>query len=606
MKFYFLPPKYSTLLFLYILSTLLCNAQTQVPISSIYQNLKNDASPTIKKLYQLLNDYYYSKISISQLEKTTTQIPEDIKDRENAIKNMTLSYVKLNDDDFGFYNLRLAVNYAEKLPNNDIIKGIVFAEFGNYLITRETLDLGIEYLRKSIPILEKYKPQDLEGLGFSLENKILRSFQKLDEIDSVKFYIDKVITTAKKYQNKIWLSSAYNNKGYQFYLEKKYDEALASYALAKEALSLTTEEHIIFYENINENIAHVYAEKGKHKEAIEIQNKVIDVRLKYPKLAGISTIKGLIYFADYCRQNNEAQIAFQKFKTVEKIFQLYNIQIENSIDFLQLKMKLSQMSGDIATYQYYYNLLLNKKKDELDNEKLMLVKRKGINKFIKSRNDLFEQQLEIEKLNKSKLQQSLSYRNIIIIGLFVLFSVIGFLIHKYGIYKKKLVIAEKEQLLQRKQILDLENLNLKNNIELKEKDISKVVADNKLRTELKKDFLKKLDQLANLDNQKLKSSLRRLKLELDVTVEQHDKIDLLQNNIDEINTLFETKLREAIPTITQSEIDICSLIRLGYNNTDIANIVNKTPENVRINKFRIKQKASIENMKDFEALIKSF
>jgi tetratricopeptide (TPR) repeat protein len=250
----------------------------QVPFSSIYQNMKGDGSPVIQSVYQLLDKHYRMQLTAKDLAQALNKLPARMSGRERAIKNMALYYTKTDEEDFGFYNLRLAVNDAEALPDNDIVKGIVFAEFGNYLYNRETHDLAIEFMRKSIPILEASKPAGMEGPGYNLENKILRSFKELGESDSVAVYTNKVIDHAKQYRDKIWLSSAYNNKGYRFYEVGRFDSALVYYQLAQSYLNLQEEAHLIFYENINENIAHIHAKKGEYAQALLLLDKVIDTR----------------------------------------------------------------------------------------------------------------------------------------------------------------------------------------------------------------------------------------------------------------------------------------------------------------------------------------
>jgi tetratricopeptide (TPR) repeat protein len=583
-------------LWMAILFTLSSPAQTAPPMSSLYQHLKNDAIPGMQFLYRLLDNYYNNTINAKQLSRELERFGSKLPAREMAIKNMALSYTRTGDDDFGFYNLRLAVNDADALPESDVVKGVVYAEFANYLFARETHDLAIDFFRKSIPILEKNKPAGLEGAGFSLLNKMLRSFTQLGENDSVAVYMDKVISHAAQYQDKLWLSSAYNNKGYRFYEQGRYDSALACYRQAQQYLDTTIVQHLLFYENVNENIAHIHAQQGAYEQAAQLQRKVIETRLQHEGNLP-PAIKGMIYYTNYCAALHTPQAAIALFRQSG-----FPVLTQNP-DYLNLRMKLAQLAGNRQEYLDYFNQLLAREKQKLEADKQLLVSRKGINKYVKSRNEMFEQQLRLEKLQKAKLGQSVLYRNIFIVALALVSGLIGYGIHRQGRFKKQLLEAENEALSQRERILDLKNDNLKNSLELKEKDMAKVVADNKLRTELKKEFLKKLQTLNETDEKKLRSDIRKLRTDLSQTIDHHGKIDLLQHNIDEINIEYEQKLRQNIPAITHSEMEICSLIRLGYNNTEIAGITNKTPENVRVNKFRIKQKAGLSDMKELEQLL---
>jgi hypothetical protein len=575
----------------------------QPPISSLYQNMSGGQGFFVKNVYLLLHQYYENKLSVKTLEERLSGLGTAKSPREKAVLNLALSYTKNEEEDFGFYNLRLAANEAESLPDDDIIKGVVFAEFGNYLFNRETHDLAIEFLRRSIPLLERNKPAGLEGAGFSLLNKMLRSFIQLGENDSVAVYMNQLISHAAQYKNKIWISSAYNNKGYRFYENGLKDSAMACYLRARQYLDTTITEHLLFYENINENIAHIHADAGTWALAMALQEKVIATRLRFPG-NNIAVIKGLGYFTEYCEKSGQSQLAIQKFEQCRPLLEPYPPAYTTTTEYLKLRMKLAQLAGNQSDYVSYFKQMLEKEKQKLDADKQLLVHRKGINKFIKSRNALFEQQLEIERLQKARLRQSVSYRNILLGILLLVSGIIVYGIYRSGKYKKQLLEERNEKLQQREKILDLENINLKNNIELKQKDIARVVADNKLRTEVKKDFLKKLELLGKADENKVKNEIRKLRIEMGQAIENYDKVNLLQHNIDEINAEFEGKLRQAIPGITQSEIDICGFIRLRYNNTEIANITQKTPENVRVNKFRIKQKAGLTDMKDLEQLLK--
>ena len=97
--------------------------------------------------------------------------------------------------------------------------------------------------------------------------------------------------------------------------------------------------------------------------------------------------------------------------------------------------------------------------------------------------------------------------------------------------------------------------------------------------------------------------MSKLKAELSTTIEDEEAYSQLQDKVDTINAAFEDQLREKIPGITAQEIRYCSLLRLGMNNQQIAQLLNKSDATIRTYKHRITKKAGLAGRNALQLLV---
>ena len=73
----------------------------------------------------------------------------------------------------------------------------------------------------------------------------------------------------------------------------------------------------------------------------------------------------------------------------------------------------------------------------------------------------------------------------------------------------------------------------------------------------------------------------------------HAKLLLIKQNIEQVNFEFIKKLKNLHPELSKTDIEICSLARIGLNRKEVANLRNTSVDAVRMSRIRIKKKLNL-------------
>jgi DNA-binding CsgD family transcriptional regulator len=343
--------------------------------------------------------------------------------------------------------------------------------------------------------------------------------------------------------------------------------------------------------------------QGKYSEAIDLLLSTY----KYRKLEGTSNraSQTLSYIIEYALKYKSAQEAFKIFKPEKDYFDaIENVSPKHIKIYLFLSNMYSQLNKPVeaADYLAKYN---SAKIKQLESQQIFADDRINLNQYISLRNEIFERELEMTKLSASNLSSKLRLRNFTIVFITFLFLFIGVLatiLHRHRIQKKKrdVLLVENER-----KIIALENENLKQDVELKRQDLIRIAEDNKIRTSIKKEILRRLKRIENLDDKKLHKELLLLTHELDSAIDNQSQLSLMQDNIDKINAEFENKLRKLLPKISINQVKLCSLIKIGMDNQQIAQMLNRSDSTIRTNKSRLREKLKLKSVKELEQFIQN-
>lgn len=252
----------------------------------------------------------------------------------------------------------------------------------------------------------------------------------------------------------------------------------------------------------------------------------------------------------------------------------------------------------------------------------------------------YDQQKVINEKNQLKLEKDINTRNALIV-LVLLIGIIAVVIY---IYQRKLMI--KERALQKKEEeirintikINENGILIKRNL-LRMEELMKQIAANKDMQEQLEEFnktyseiqlqneelteenqmlqknidkysssliaqseeLKKLNEIAE-ESQRLHNRERILCSQLVMKtqilheiitaphyIEDRDWRDIVES-IDMIFDNFTIRLSEKIPTLTEYDLHLCCLIKIGMDNTNIAILLGISPASVSKQKFRIKER----------------
>jgi len=100
--------------------------------------------------------------------------------------------------------------------------------------------------------------------------------------------------------------------------------------------------------------------------------------------------------------------------------------------------------------------------------------------------------------------------------------------------------------------------------------------------------------------------LTKLKDNVRSQIYVNKQTDLLRENIDALSTEYYEKLREKFPSLTKTEIKLCSFIRLKLSIAQIAHLQHIDTASVVVGRYRLKKKLGLGTDENLDKFLQSF
>jgi DNA-binding CsgD family transcriptional regulator len=137
----------------------------------------------------------------------------------------------------------------------------------------------------------------------------------------------------------------------------------------------------------------------------------------------------------------------------------------------------------------------------------------------------------------------------------------------------------------------LENEQLNHALEMSRRDVTDFAIVHTQRRKIFEEVVEGLKRLRQSEHQDrgLQDLINGLRAKMDA----EESISLDAQRHDLVNNAFFDKLRRTYPGLSPAELELCSMLRLGYSVKEIAAIRNIEPASVRIGKTRLKKKLGL-------------
>lgn len=152
------------------------------------------------------------------------------------------------------------------------------------------------------------------------------------------------------------------------------------------------------------------------------------------------------------------------------------------------------------------------------------------------------------------------------------------------------VLALSFALADRYNNVQFEKNKLKTDLKYKGADLALVIADNKMKFQFRQNLLLQIEKLRDEEGAITSSDVKSLTTDLKMQLETDKKLNYFENELGKINYEFESKIKELFPQLTQSEIEICYLVKLNLSNKEIANFRRISEGAIKVAKYRIRKK----------------
>lgn len=454
---------------------------------------------------------------------------------------------------------------------------------------------AIDYLSKSVELHIAMK-DTLEMA--QIQGTIANLYLDLGETENA----EKLLLKSMKFTEKntldyadfsLNLGTVYQNKKDFITSEKLYKEALKIYE------SIGLENGIgVAYENLGE----LYIDTKNFQKAIEylkLAENNYEKTQDSTQIAHINLSIGKYYLN--ISKTDSANIYLQRAIELGRLRKHSKVVSGGLYSLYELNKKLGNSDRSLSYFEEYTFYKDSLQKQLIDNRfSYWNSQMKGLEK---------EREIENLKHDKEKLKWQASRYYFVILILFILIfsgSLILYLKRKKDrqlAEKKRLVVEQEKQLI--KAELETKNLKekeLEQELEFKSKQLSThalhMMQKNKMLQEVKNQME---DLIQNTKNEN-KPDLRKINRLLDRNIKTDKEWKLFKLYFEELNSNFFNDLKKLNAKLTQNELKICALTKLGFNLKETASLLNVSINTVKNARYRLKLKIGIEredSLKEF-------
>jgi len=537
-------------------------------------------------VYEVLNDYKKiskSKLTISQIYYAQAKYSDAIEYAEQALQEME----SLGD--------------SSSLELNYLTLGVIYKDKGDYVKALENFFISIDYCNKN---------HNSNTLG-SNYNNIAVVYRLQEKYDKALEFYNEALKLYQQTQNKIGESQALNNIAVVYEAQKSFDLALEYY---KKAYNIFIQINYLQGQATSLlNISGIEINLNKLENVEKRLTQAEKIALQINDNFKLVSIYGLL--GQYYLKINNVPTAI---KYTQKAYD-----IANKIDALGFISDMALQLSLLYEKEGQYNFALEYyKKYTMFSDSIFNIKK---TELIESLNQNFnaqqkEKELELKRKEIEILEKDNRISNF---KIYVLFSIILFLLtiffYAFINYKRK---VKAEKTLRENEIAIKESQNKIMELEIKNNDIKSEVLKNQIEYKNKEiqnfafHIIDKNDFILNIQN-KLKEARKNLnslnaKQELQKLITMINAKMLLERDreeflayINQINDNFYYKLNQKYPDLTEGEIRIASLLRIGFSSKEISSILHITPKSVDTNRYRIRKKLNIDSTENLNEFFKN-
>lgn len=434
-----------------------------------------------------------------------------------------------------------------KHTGNRSLESLGYNSLGSLCLLRSENGLALEYFKESLAIAEELSEQ---GFIANLMTNIGIVYEKMGSFDSAFYYMNQGLEIRTGIASKRGVASSGLVIGNLLVKMERYQEAVDILDKAQSA-----------YTDLNDDTGICLALKRK--------------------------AKALNYLGESNQAFSDAESALflaRKIKNPSLISEIYSIMAD-----------MMAYNGDYEK-AYQHTLLHNHIKDSLANaNKESIVSELEI-QFQTARKDdkinLLQQQNAFQRKNNILLMVSFAALAIILVLTLISLRLKSLAFKRQQkLYEQENTIREQENALREK-----EQQMLKEDLEARNREMASKALEMLRVNETIESIIEKLSEFseANNNNEKLTNSLQNIVTELESNLKNNswNEFERIFNNI---HSDFFTKLLEACPDLTPSEIKIAALLKLNLNTKEIAALTYKSESGIKSTRFRLRKKLGLKS-----------
>jgi DNA-binding CsgD family transcriptional regulator len=489
--------------------------------------------------------------------------------------------------DSSLYYFLKAEEIVGLVKNECQLEGMLYYNLAKLYTDQYLNEKGSFYGRKALQKADECKDQDIRNMAFFISATVCTNIYEQDSVvfqgyrDSALNYYNSILKNAKHNAggNKTIIANTLYNIGglYDYYdTQSAQDSAYAYYEKSRQMHDAGNNGFIFCLLRLKQ--AKILLKRNNFQEA----KKILD---QMPQEFGFLL------------------------KNVETAKRYYEAKY--------LYAKLTQNYNDAL---HYKELELIYKDSFYGNQKAVITQR------TETQFKNYKQELELNTTHKQileKKQLNNLYLTIAILGTFgLVFMLIAYYYRKRN-YKKVNALLEKEKneaqlVLQvneeialnaiiEKELIDQEKLAAvqeKLLTDSQKEKLQQELMSNRLQLDRKNSFLKELKQQFPQLKLPNNAQAKGIAKTLDKSIEVDNAFELLQTTLENTNPyFFGTLQNKAMGTLSKLDLKYCGYIKIGMTTKEIASIMNIEVKSMRMARYRLKQKLTLDKDEDLDTFI---
>jgi len=548
-------------------------------------------------LLATVNSQAQSEMKTDTREKAQSHVRELIDRADNL--------AKVGENDSAFVCFLEALSYEHLLDSVSQMRYDLHMGFSRVLNIAQAHELGMRHARAALDIFIKLNGEEDPQIYWTYGH--VASFYMLAEkFDSALVYFRKGLEIGRS--NTRALAGAHNNMGIIHSKMGQPDSARYYFNVALRFWDAQYENRekkaVQLKYSIQDNIALLYAEAGKNDSALylfranELLAEKLDSTRRVQAQAGITDM--LIRL----NRMDEARMRLMRLKPEVNALHHYR-GVEFKKQLYGLCVQFFSQVGNEKMARVNQQLLVQLMDSVQRQNQVMLgnaLESVTTLKVGKLKNDLEVQQLKLfrkeERLQLAEQQASFNYLlllSIVIVSL-LLISILYLTFRKRSQeQEKQRELLEVQNQLSEAELKNklLEGEKLRSQLDLKKKDVSDLALYLSNLRETNEQLVDRLGTIKKLDGDAQNKAIREVLTDLTGRGHVDDKTSLIQENIEQVNKEFYTKLHSVFPGLTKSENELCGLLRLNLSNKEIAALRNVSPKSVKMGRYRLRKKLGL-------------
>jgi tetratricopeptide (TPR) repeat protein len=404
--------------------------------------------------------------------------------------------------------------------------------------------------------------KDQLGIAVTM-GKIGHLMEKKQLYDSAFFYQQKALEAYTTINNDKGIAEIYGNMGSIHEDLGHYDKAMP-YFLSALSIYKASNQVIQSIEAEN-NIGDIYRKTGNLKKAMEQTQQVL-------KLA---------------RQTNEIYQISSAYRDISKI---YNLMGKNDSAFYYSEVGRSYLMKIYSletSRQMAFRQALND--EEKKNEEI---------KFLQ---------------NERKVTLIVTVATIVIILLLVVAGLLMLSRHRIKLKSEQQASQQNIAILEaEKQLMEaglknknMEEIQLKQEIELKSKELSTHVLHVIQKNQVLEGLKVQLEELVKDDKRDQKKQLKQMITLINQDFNNDSYWNDFSNVFEQIHKSFFEKLNQQFPNLTSTDLKLVSLLKMNMNSTDMASMLAISQDSLRIARYRLRKKLNLDQGDNLIAFLQS-